>query len=214
MIGGLELDERAGVVVLRGLVAPTGEWRRSGWFQEHLRPGSFRRSLRGVPDVALSLDDEDIPALARGSLDFAEGADGLTVEARLDRSSEGAKRLRDKLRAGRCALAFAFRTPDGGQRWSADLTRRTLTTVDLDGGRLTVRTVTPGEVTPTAALGLEARQAAVERLADGVHGETSLRIAAALEASERTAVDLRLRLADARRRELEARYYELRRRRR
>ena len=214
MIDGLEIHEDGGLLVLRGLVARTGTWRRSGWFQEHYRAGSFRRSLRGAPDVALSIgDDDDEALLARGQmLDFAEGADGLAVEARLDRSSESAARLREKMRAGRCALTFAFRASDGGQRWSNDLTRRTLSAVDLHGGRLTVRTVTPRETTLTGALDLDARHKAAESLGDAVHGSVEVRITAALQASQRTEIDLRLALADARHRELVARYQEIKRR--
>jgi HK97 family phage prohead protease len=114
-----------------------------GGFVEEVASGAFRRSLLNLPDVVLNvqhgatLSGLPIARTRSGTLRLSEDDVGLRVQAPdLDLDDPDVQALRIKFGRGDLdgQMSFAFRVPPGGDRWSDDLMRRTIMTVELAGG--------------------------------------------------------------------------------
>lgn len=142
-----------------------------GSFREQVAPGAFTTTLEGNPDVRLLVDHDGQP-LARtksGTLKLSQDSRGLRVEAHLDPTDPDVQRLMPKMRRGDLdQMSFAFRVPAGGDSWSEDYSVRTIRTVDLQGGDVSVVTY---PASPTTSVQLEALAA---RAAARLHGRTTI----------------------------------------
>jgi HK97 family phage prohead protease len=147
--GHLELrDAGSGKLAFSGWACVTdtpydiGDPERGG-FVEEVASGAFRRSLLNLPDVVLNvqhgaaLSGLPIARTRSGTLRLSEDDVGLRVQAPdLDMDDPDVQALRIKFGRGDLdgQMSFAFRVPPGGDRWSDDLMRRTIMTVELAGG--------------------------------------------------------------------------------
>jgi uncharacterized protein len=120
-----------------------------GGFIEEVASGAFRRSLQNTPDVILNiqhgaaLSGLPIARTRSGTLRLSEDEHGLRAEAPdLDLDDPDVQALRIKFSRGDLdgQMSFAFRVPPGGDRWSDDLRRRTIMTVELAGGDCSIVT--------------------------------------------------------------------------
>lgn len=118
-----------------------------GGYTEVIERGAFRRTLTEKPDVPLLINHgagSSIP-LARstaGTLRLSEDDLGLRVDADLDPTRSDVADLIKAMRRGDFdgQMSFAFRVADGGQTWSEDFTRRTISRCDIDRGDVSLVT--------------------------------------------------------------------------
>lgn len=140
----------AGQPILVGHAAVFNQWSHvipwggpRGQFRERIMPGAFDRTLAANPDVKLKVNHDGLP-LARttsGTLTLTPDAEGLSIRAPLDMSDPDVQRIVPKIKRGDLAeMSFAFRVPEGGERWNmdGDIDERSLTDIDLDGGDVSV----------------------------------------------------------------------------
>jgi len=110
-------------------------------FDETVVPGAFRGSLSRNPDVVFRLEHSSMP-LARttsGTLALSEDRVGLRYEATLDDSDPDVAAVIPKIRRGDMTeSSFAFRVIK--DRWSDDMSRRTLQEVDIHRGDVSLVT--------------------------------------------------------------------------
>jgi HK97 family phage prohead protease len=121
-------------------------------FVETIQPGAFGRSLKSDRDHTLVMDHDDTKLLAsrRGrTLTLAEDSKGLYVEADLPDTSYARDLIELHGRGEARSMSFTFRVTKGGEMWSADNKRRTLT--DLKLGHVSVLTGLPPAYRQTSA---------------------------------------------------------------
>jgi HK97 family phage prohead protease len=110
-------------------------------FTETIARGAFRRTLGESPDVVLLREHEGLP-LARttsGTLQLAEDARGLRVEAILDPSDPDVQSLVPKMqRRDLTEMSLAFRATK--QAWSEDRTKRTIRELSIHRGDVSLVT--------------------------------------------------------------------------
>ena len=158
--GGFELrdDGNSGRLQLVGWPCLTdvsyeiGSVERGG-FIETVRANSFSRTLSNNPDVILVAQHGDalsglpIARTRSGTLRLEErtvadvrGRKGLHAIADLDPEDPDVATLRRKFARGDLdgQMSFAFRVPAGGDSWSEDYTRRTITQAEIHGGDISV----------------------------------------------------------------------------
>lgn len=157
-VAGLELRDGSGGPVLSGYASTYDQPYSMGWYTEQVAPGAFRRSLGRRPDVRLLVNHDGLP-LARttsGTLSL-DGDDpkGLRVEARLDGDDPDVERIVPKLRRGDLnAMSFGFRIMgDDGDEWSPDMKQRTLRSLDIHDGDVSVVTYPANPHTSVAMRG-------------------------------------------------------------
>lgn len=159
----IEMREESGAPVLRGYAATFGQPYDMGAFREVVDPAAFNRTLGTQPDVRLLVDHEGQP-LARtrsGTLTLTPDEVGLRVEATLDPTDPDVQRLAPKMRRGDLdQMSFAFRVPAGGDMWSPDYALRTLRTIELNGGDVSVVTYPANPATTVALRARDSRTAA------------------------------------------------------
>jgi HK97 family phage prohead protease len=143
--GEVELRDAASGrgLTLEGYASRVNHWYQVGRFRERVLPQAFRRCLSEDPDVSLLLAHgaagSGLP-LARtraGNLRLAEDSLGLAVDASLDQRDPDVQLLRAKMDAGMIdgmSMAFTVTSDD----WNADLTERTLRSVSLHRGDVSV----------------------------------------------------------------------------
>lgn len=135
-IEGVELrDSEAGNLVFEGHAAVFNHWSEDlGGFRELIKPGAFRKALKGGPDVRFLFNHDPNLVMARttvkdgpGSLQLREDGDGLRVTAELVPTT-AANDLRALTKAGVVdQMSFAFTMRDGGvDEWNADYSDRTV----------------------------------------------------------------------------------------
>lgn len=138
---GLPVEVRtdeSGLIVVEGYAAvfdqPTDI---AGEFTEVVAPGAFRNALTRRDDTEFLINHGGLP-LARstaGNLTMQEDERGLKIRATLDPTDPDVMRIVPKMRAGMLdQMSFAFRIPEGGQRWEQrddGLDIRTITDVFL-----------------------------------------------------------------------------------
>lgn len=156
-------DDDANGITLTGYASTFNEPYDMGWYHESVDPGAFKRTLGRNPDVRLLINHADLP-LARttsGTLTLDTDSRGLRVSTQLDPSDPDVARLVPKMKRGDLnQMSFAFRI-DGeeGDSWASDFTTRTLRSLDLNNGDVSVVTY---PANPNASAGLRAAGTAVE----------------------------------------------------
>lgn len=157
-----EMRDEGGAPVLEGYAATFNEEYDLGPFRERIDPAAFNRTLGTGPDVRLLIDHEGQP-LARtksGTLELSPDSRGLQVRATLDPSDPDVQRLLPKMRRGDLdQMSFAFRVPSGGDEWDAGYRLRTLRTVELNGGDVSVVTYPANPQTSVSVRARDLREA-------------------------------------------------------
>lgn len=156
-IAGLEVRDTDSGVTLHGYAATFDQPYNMGWYEERVAPGAFKMSLGRTPDVRLLVNHGGLP-LARttsGTLILGEDAKGLTVEARMDPSDPDVAAIVPKLRRGDLnQMSFGFRVAgDDGDEWNDDMSKRTLRTLDIHDGDVSVVTYPANPGTMAAVRG-------------------------------------------------------------
>jgi HK97 family phage prohead protease len=132
---GIEL--RAGAdFTLQGIAAAYNVWSGDlGGFREMIAPGAFKRALRERQEVKCLFNHNANFILGRtknGSLVLTDTAEGLAFRCQLIRGNSTHEQLYSSVQRGDIdECSFAFAPTPGGQTWTADRARRTLTDVDL-----------------------------------------------------------------------------------
>lgn len=150
-------------VTLTGYASTFNEPYDMGWYTESVDPGAFKRTLGRNPDVRLLINHADLP-LARttsGTLTLDTDKRGLRVSTSLDPSDPDVARLVPKMKRGDLnQMSFAFRIDgDEGDAWAPDFSTRTLRSLDLNNGDVSVVTY---PANPNASAGIRAAGTAVE----------------------------------------------------
>ena len=149
-------EDKDGGVTLTGYASVTETPYEVGFYTERMKRGAFKRTLKNEPDVVLLLNHGDggsgLP-LARtksGTLTLEEDRNGLYVEASLDPLDPDAQLLLRKMKRGDLdgQMSFAFQAVD--QDWSDDFSERTLHSVEINRGDVSI--VTQGANPATSSI--------------------------------------------------------------
>jgi hypothetical protein len=112
-------------------------------YTEKVKPGAFSATLAAQPDVVFRLEHSQLP-LARtsaGNLRLTQDQRGLHYEAVLRLDDPDVRALIPKVQAGNLReSSFAFKVPEGGDAWNTSRTERTMHTLDLDRGDVSLVT--------------------------------------------------------------------------
>lgn len=166
-IDGLEcrtLDD--GTIRMGGWGSVTENWYDigdpdNGGFRERIAKNAFRRTLSNEPDVVLLVNHEGLP-LARtknGSLALSEDAKGLRWQADMDGDDPDSRALARKVDRGLLdQCSFAFRCDS--DVWNEDYTERTVKSLTIHGGDVSV--VTRGANPATSVTTLRSADGEVE----------------------------------------------------
>lgn len=162
-------DDDADGITLTGYASTFNDPYDMGWYTETVDPGAFKRTLGRNPDVRMLINHADLP-LARttsGTLTLDTDKRGLRVQANLDPSDPDVARLAPKMKRGDLnQMSFAFRV-DGadGDKWSDDFSARTLRSLDLNNGDVSVVTY---PANPNAAVGIRAAGPNIEAVSSAL----------------------------------------------
>lgn len=142
--GRLDFRETSDSVTLTGYASTFNQPYSMGWYTEDVDPAAFNRTLGRKPDVRFLLNHDGLP-LARtssGTLQLDTDDKGLHVRADLDPSDPDVAGLVPKMRRGDLnQMSFAFRLfGKDGDEWNDEMTKRTLRSLDLDDGDVSVVT--------------------------------------------------------------------------
>jgi len=175
-------DQDGDVTAFTGYAATTGERYDLGAYVEVIRHGAFKRTISENPDVVLLVNHDGLP-LARtsaGTLELEEDEHGLRVAAELDSGDPVVQMLKRKYERGDLdgQMSFAFRVTD--QTWSEDHSLRTIRSVTLHRGDVSIVTMGANEATSSALRGAgftaEQRRKRAEQVGDQIRGERGGRI--------------------------------------
>jgi HK97 family phage prohead protease len=151
-VTGLEVREGSGTLSLSGYASTFGQPYDMGWYTESVDVDAFKRTLGQKPDVRLLINHAGLP-LARttsGTLSLDTDKHGLIVSAELDPSDPDVASLAPKMKRGDLnQMSFAFRTTE--DIWENDMTKRTLLSLDLADGDVSVVTY-PANPNATASI--------------------------------------------------------------
>ncbi len=167
-VGALEIREDSAAPILTGYASTFDQPYDMGWYSETVAPGAFKRTLGMTPDVRLLINHEGLP-LARttsGTLTLDTDSRGLRVSAQLDPSDPDVQSLIPKMKRGDLSqMSFGFRTIE--DEWSTDMRTRTMRSLDLNDGDVSVVTypANPNSVAAIRALGGARGDAVVSALA-------------------------------------------------
>jgi HK97 family phage prohead protease len=103
-------------------------------FIERIAPGAFKRSLSSRNDIKLLWNHDSSVVLGStraGTLRLYEDEKGLRVEADLPSTTAGLDARISIQRGDVTGFSFGFTVPANGDRWNAEGTERTLTSVRL-----------------------------------------------------------------------------------
>jgi HK97 family phage prohead protease len=107
----------------------------NGTFTEYIKPGAFARALRNKADVKALFNHSANMILGRvknGTLQLTDTDTGLAFRVQLNPKMQSHKDLYAQVKRGDISeCSFAFSVPKGGDTWSKDYSKRTLTDVDL-----------------------------------------------------------------------------------
>ena len=113
----------------------------AGPYPETVRAGAFKDTLGKSPDVPFLLNHDGL-TLARtksGTLKLAEDSTGLHAEARLDPSNSVVRDIKSAMERGDVdEMSFAFRILDPDSGWNEDYTERSIGSVDINKGDVSV----------------------------------------------------------------------------
>jgi HK97 family phage prohead protease len=165
----VELRESGDGVTLVGYASTFNQPYDMGWYRETVHPDAFKRSLGQKPDVRLLINHGGLP-LARttsGTLSLDTDASGLRVSAQLDASDPDVAAILPKMRRGDLnQMSFGFRLMgDDGDEWSKDMTQRTLRTLDINDGDVSVVTY---PANPNARVGVRSDGLALDAVASAL----------------------------------------------
>ena len=134
-------------------------------FIEQIQPGAFARTLKSRNNIRMYVNHNDSQLLAStrsGTLRLQEDSKGLLAEADLPMTTDGRnmsilleQRIVD-------SMSFGFSVPRGGDTWSPDGSRRTLTEVRLH--EVSVVTGQPAYAATTASVRKLAARVAVDEV--------------------------------------------------
>jgi len=134
-------------------------------FIEQIKPGAFSRTLKSRNNIRMYVNHNDSQLLAStrsGTLRLQEDSKGLLAEADLPMTTDGKnmsilleQRIVD-------SMSFGFSVPRGGDTWSPDGSRRTLTEVRLH--EVSVVTGQPAYAATTASVRKLAARVAVDEV--------------------------------------------------
>jgi len=134
-------------------------------FIEQIKPGAFARTLKSRNNIRMYVNHNDSQLLAStrsGTLRLQEDSKGLLAEADLPMTTDGRnmsilleQRIVD-------SMSFGFTVPRGGDTWSADGSRRTLTEISLF--EVSVVTGQPAYAATTASVRKLAARVAVDEV--------------------------------------------------
>ena len=134
-------------------------------FIEQIKPGAFARTLKSRNNIRMYVNHNDSQLLAStrsGTLRLQEDSKGLLAEADLPMTTDGRnmsilleQRIVD-------SMSFGFSVPRGGDTWSADGARRTLTEVRLH--EVSVVTGQPAYAATSASVRKLAARVAVDEV--------------------------------------------------
>lgn len=127
-------------LTLEGFASITDIWYEVGFYEELIAAGAFKRTLNNPAlDVALLVNHAGLQ-LARtvsGTLQLTERDRGLWVVAGLDPSDPDVRALEPKMRRGDVTeMSFAFKAIE--QEWDEDYTRRTIRSLDIHRGDVSI----------------------------------------------------------------------------
>ena len=168
-VGALEIREDSAAPTLTGYASTFDQPYDMGWYTETVAPSAFKRTLGSTPDVRLLINHDGLP-LARtssGTLTLDTDSRGLRVSAQLDPSDPDVQALIPKMRRGDLnQMSFGFRTIE--DEWSTDMRTRTMRSLDLHDGDVSVVTypANPNASAAIRALGGARADAVVSALAE------------------------------------------------
>jgi len=140
-VTGLEVRQGDDNLTLTGYASTFNQPYDMGWYTETVDPDAFKRTLGQKPDVRLLINHDGLP-LARttsGTLTLSTDKKGLLAEANLDRADPDVQALVPKMQRGDLnEMSFGFRVLE--DIWENDMTKRTLRSLDLNGGDVSVVT--------------------------------------------------------------------------
>ena len=165
----VELDTNAGLSELHGRAVPYGVWTDVGWYEESIRAGAFRKSIReSARSLPLLLwhDNESWPiGVVKSWQDGDDGLDGVWTLDDDERAQRAAKLARDGFLTG---LSVGFRPMLTGSHWEFvdedAWTRGERDRVERSEARLLETSLTPTPAYAGAAVSLV-------RSADKPHAE-------------------------------------------
>jgi HK97 family phage prohead protease len=158
-VTGLEVRDEGDDLTLRGYASTFNQPYSMGWYTESVDAGAFKRTLGQKPDVRLLINHDGLPLArtASGTLTLSTDSVGLLASAKLDRNDPDVSALVPKMKRGDVdQMSFGFRVVDNdkgepGHAWSPDMSQRTLTNLDLNGGDVSVVTY---PANPNTSVGL------------------------------------------------------------
>jgi HK97 family phage prohead protease len=156
-------------VTLEGYASTFSQPYDMGWYEETVDPAAFKRTLGQNPDVRLLINHCGLPLARTASKTLSLSTDdkGLMVSARLDQDDPDVAALIPKIRRGDLnQMSFAFRVTE--DIWEDNMTRRTMLSLDLNNGDVSMVTY-PANPAAKAALradgtNIEAVSAALQTL--------------------------------------------------
>lgn len=168
-VAGLELRDGSDTVTMTGYASTFNQPYDMGWYRETVHPDAFKRSLGQKPDVRLLINHAGLP-LARttsGTLTLDTDSTGLRVSAELDPSDPDVAALVPKMRRGDLnQMSFGFRVMgDDGDEWSSDMSQRTLRSLDINDGDVSVVTY---PANPMTSVGVRAEGTAIDAIASAL----------------------------------------------
>ena len=123
-----------------------------GGFVEVIRPGAFKRSLNGNPDVVALVHHRPELVLGRtsaGTLRLLEDARGLQFEIDLPDTTAGRDIMVSVERGDVRGASFAFSVPDKGQVWNFGEDRTLRELLDVNVHDITLTANRPTKIRPS-----------------------------------------------------------------
>ncbi len=155
----LRANEDATVLKFDGYASLTSVSYPVGFYNETIQRGAFKRTLGDKPDVQLLINHGEggsgMPIARTGAnMTLVEDDRGLKVEADLDPADPDVMLLKRKMDNGLIdQMSFAFQVTD--QDWSDDYTERTIKSVSIHRGDVSVVNQGASETTMASIRSLE-----------------------------------------------------------
>jgi HK97 family phage prohead protease len=133
-VNDFEVRETSDGMTLSGYAAVFNSASSPLPFIERIAPGAFKRSLSSRNDIKLLWNHDSSVVLGStraGTLRLYEDEKGLRVEADLPSTTAGLDARISIQRGDVTGFSFGFTVPANGDRWNAEGTERTLTSVRL-----------------------------------------------------------------------------------